>query len=72
MGRNIRLKQEGVTPFVLLLNSNEKFIDINLVNLLLSSYGMIWYGMSLPLVTPTQNQSSTFSRELLKVLTDLS
>ena len=35
-------------------------------------YGMAWYGMSLPLVTPTQNQSFAFSFELLKVLIALS
>ena len=33
---------------------------------------MVWYGMSLPLVTPTRNQGSAFSFELLKVLVVLS
>ena len=35
-------------------------------------HGMVWYGKFLPPVTPTQNQSSTFSFELLKLLVDLS
>ena len=34
-------------------------------------YGMAWYGMSLLLVTTTQNQSFAFSFELLKVLVAL-
>ena len=33
---------------------------------------MVWYGKFLPPVTPTQNQSSAFSFELLKLLVDLS
>ena len=33
---------------------------------------MVWYGMSLPLVTPASNQSSAFSFILLKALVALS
>ena len=33
---------------------------------------ILWYGMSVPLVTPTRNQSSAFSFELSKALVALS
>ena len=32
-----------------------------------NNVAMVWYGMSIPLVTPTQNQSSAFSFELFSV-----
>ena len=32
-----------------------------------NNVAMVWYGMSIPLVTPTRNQSSAFSFELFSV-----